>query len=112
MKQTTPDLAHELFVRLRQRSDAHAQRFESLFMKQHPNWTTGNLPSLTQQIHIVNEFWRMQLGLMSIDTLSVRSCIADNVTVEDWLSNFERYLIDFILNQQAIPNYRWPALSA
>lgn len=112
MSSTRRDLAHELFSRLRHRSVVHAERFEALFINQHPGWTHGPLPSLIQQMRAMNEFWRVQLGLLDSDTLYVRSCIVDGLNVEDWLRNFERYVMDTVLMQAEIPNYRWPQLIA
>lgn len=112
MSNTRRDLAFELFSRLRHRSVPHAERFEALFINQHPGWTHGPLPNLLQQMRAMNEFWRVQLGLLSRDTLYVRSCIVDDLEVEDWLRNFERYVMDTILVQTEIPNYQWPQLLA
>lgn len=112
MKIEGRDLASELFSRLRHRSVGHAERFETLFIRQHPGWTFGPLPTLGIQMRAMNEFWRVQLGLLDQDTLHARSCIMDDLNVEDWLRNFERHILGVILHQNNIPNYQWPQLTA
>lgn len=112
MKYEVRDLAAELFSRLRHRSASHAERFETLFTRQHPGWQQHQLPSANEQMWAMNEFWRVQLGLLQQDTLHARSCIMDDLEVEDWLRNFERHILDVILHQPTIPNYQWPALTA
>lgn len=106
------DLAAELFSRLRRRSVNHAERFETMFVRQHPAWQLGTLPPLGEQMRAMNEFWRVQLGLLQQDTLHARSCIMDNLEVEDWLRNFEGHILDVVLHQPSIPNYQWPQLTA
>jgi hypothetical protein len=106
MARIARDLAAELFARLQSRSPEHAERFRALFTNQHPGWSAGNLPPHDVQIREINEFWRIQLGMLSEDTLHARSCIVDNLEPDVWLSNFDRYIMEAVL-YQPIPTQRW-----
>ena len=106
MARRARDLATELFNRLHAKSPQHAERWKALFMNQHPGWTQGPLPNTTQQIHDINEFWRVQLGMLDRNTLHARSCIVDNLDPDMWLHNFEEYVMQSVLIQ-TLPNQRW-----
>jgi len=109
MATTARDLASEIFSRLQSRSPNHAERWKALFINQHPGWTHGPLPAVNEQIREINEFWRMQLGMLTSDTLHARSCIMDNLDPDVWLRNFERYVMNAVLFEP-IPTQRWNAV--
>jgi len=100
------DIAGELFARLQSRSPNHAERWKALFINQHRAWTHGPLPSVNVQIREINEFWRVQLGMLTSDTMYARSCIMDNLDPDIWLRNFERYVMEVVL-YEPIPTQQW-----
>lgn len=106
MARQARDLAGELFSLLHAKSPEHAERWRALFIDRHPGWTQGPLPALDVQIREINEFWRVQLGMLSGDTLHARGCIVDNLEPDVWLGNFKRYVMEAVL-YQPIPNQRW-----
>jgi hypothetical protein len=106
MARSTRDLAAELFALLGSRSPDHAERWKALFINRHPWWTTGPLPDVSIQIREINEFWRVQLGMLLGDTLHARSCIVDNLEPDVWLGNFKRYVMEAVL-YEPLPNQRW-----
>lgn len=106
MEPVARDLAGELFARLQLRSPSHAERWKALFINQHPGWTHGPLPAVNAQIREINEFWRIQLGMLTADTLYARSCIVDNLAPDVWLRNFDRYVMSAVLFEP-IPTQQW-----
>ena len=97
------DLAGELFQHLQRRSPDHAVRWKALFINKHPGWSGTQLLALDAQMHEINEFWRMELGLLDINTLDARSAIVEDVHPDIWLRNFDRYVLDVIL-ADTLPN--------
>lgn len=59
--------------------------------------------SLYQQIVVINRYWRSQLGILAIDTSSLRKLLDDHVEPGDWLENFKKYLLPFIIDHN-LPN--------
>lgn len=103
MKTLARNLAAELHGRLRNRSPDHAQRFEVMFMSRHAQWQLGALPPESEQMRIINDFWRVQIGLMDNDTLTIRSCLVDGLDPNVWLRNFDRYVAQYV-TQYALPS--------
>lgn len=97
------NLAAELSGRLQARSPEHAQRFEVMFMSRHAIWQQGQLPPEDEQMRIINDFWRVQIGLLDTDTISVRSCLVDGLDAGVWLRNFDRYVAQYV-TQYPLPN--------
>jgi hypothetical protein len=102
------DLADELFQQLQRRSPEHALRWRLLFINKHTGWVGGSKLTHEQQIHEINEFWRVELGLLNTNTLNARSCIIEDISPDIWLRNFNRYVMDVILTD-TLPNI--PCLS-
>lgn len=53
-----------------------------------------------EEIICINRFWRNQLGNLPFPTVSERECLDDRMATEDWLFNFERYVIPTIVQHQ------------
>ncbi len=53
--------------------------------------------SLHEQVVLINRYWREELGMLTIDTTKLRLQLSDDTEPNAWLSNFEQYLIPFIL---------------
>lgn len=100
------DLAAELYERIKLRSVDRAELWKHMFIEAHPNWASGQLPSVERQIVEMSNFWRMQLGMLDADTINLRSTIVDTVSPDIWLQNFEKYLMDVVVSQP-IPNGSW-----
>lgn len=97
------DLAAETYDLLYGVSQDRAESFRAIFQSQHGD--QFKLLSTDDQIIQLNNFWRIQLGLVNVDTLDTRRYLYDNISARDWLSNFKR----FILN--AIAKYSLPCQS-
>lgn len=46
--------------------------------------------TIEQDIVRVNEFLRIQLGLLNADVLEARKCLVDQELPKEWIKNFER----------------------
>ena len=100
------DLAAELYERIKLRSVDRAELWKHMFIEAHPNWASGQLPSVERQIIEMSNFWRMQLGMLDADTINLRSTIVDTVSPDIWLQNLEKYLMNVVVSQP-IPNGSW-----
>lgn len=60
---------------------------------------TFNAHGLTpeQEMLELTEYWHHQFGLLNIDTLEVRSKLINNIKPEWWLSNFDNYVIKYVI---------------
>ena len=103
---TCTDLAKEHARQLAKHSSSAAERFQSLFLQVHPGWIYGPLPSMDQQTRELNRFWRLNLGMLSVNTFSERSSLINDIQPEYWLDNFERYVLPTVIENQ-LPNMPW-----
>lgn len=53
--------------------------------------------TLDKELTNLNQFWRVQLGLLNIDTSSARECLIDDISREDWLRLFNEHVIPIII---------------
>lgn len=97
----TRNLAIELLELLQRHSQEHAERWKALFMDEYTHWNNA-LPLENDQISTINEFWRIQLGMLEIDTIQVRSYLIDDISPDFWMDNFKRYILDTVL-QHTLP---------
>jgi len=49
-------------------------------------------------VKYVNDFLRIQLGLLDCDTYRLRECLVNEPVMEDWLSGFEEEILPFLHN--------------
>lgn len=60
-----------------------------------------------------NRFWRRQLSLLTtfdgIDTSSQRRMLYDGISLEMWLSNFQKYTLAFVV-QHKLPRFSYESL--
>lgn len=104
--QPSYDLARENYKGISLQCHDCATRFESMFISTHPAWVYGPLPLLAQQIAELNWFWRLNLGLLSNDTICERSALIDNIDSNVWLDNFEKYVLPTVVNEE-LPKLKW-----
>lgn len=100
------DLARALHQRLLTQDPGCADRFEGLFLNSHPGWTHGPLPPINQQIRALNEFWRLNLGMLQADTMLAREALIDGISPEVWLENFGIYVLP-TATEHGLPTLRW-----
>lgn len=65
----------------------------------HPN---PNLPLRRQ----VNEYLRLQLGRMPVDTTSQRECLSDHTPTPDYLRHFRTHVAPLIA-RHGLPDWNW-----
>ena len=51
----------------------------------------------TDAIRGANGFWRLQLGMLTSDSMNERECLIDTMGYDIWWDNFQRYVIPFII---------------
>lgn len=99
MKAPELNLYSEVLERLETANPVLGKRFSVQF-------NVNNAPSIEEQIAKLNEFWRLQLGLLTVDTMSARMGLADVSDPYMWLRNFDRYVFN------AIVKYELPFMTA
>ncbi len=55
---------------------------------------------MNDQLSAVNSFWRLQLGQLQANTIPQRECLQDEMSVDSWLANFERYVVPVIVKHK------------
>lgn len=74
----------------------HSAPAASEWTRRFPNSAAQDVPVETQQ-RIVNSFWRLQLGKLSIDTITARECLSDAVCPETWIKDFGKWVVPVIV---------------
>lgn len=100
------NLGLDLHRLLTQYSDTCANNWTVLFLQHHPGWRFGPLPNVDQQIEEINWYWRINLGLVDADTRNERAALISHIDPNVWLSNFERYIIQCVIDHQ-LPIITW-----
>ena len=77
-------LKHRVAIIIDRFSPRAADRFNRSFF--HPERGNSN-PDL--EIRDLNSFWRRELGCLSVDTISAREALIDDVPADVWLQHFE-----------------------
>ena len=72
-----------------QRNPGAANRFARKF---HCNSSDSNT-----QVSELNRFWRDQLSLLHISTISARTCLVDDIAPSDWLRHFEQLVLPIVV---------------
>jgi len=52
---------------------------------------------IQEDLRRVNNFLRIQLGLLDIDTTEERCCLSNNCDLNEWIENFEDVVLPTIL---------------
>lgn len=52
------------------------------------------------QRFLINRFWRLKLGGLSVDTMSQRYCLFDEGPDESWLETFDKVVVTTIVTYQ------------
>lgn len=58
------------------------------------------LPDVTNnsnEIVALNRFWRREFGALPFCTISLRMCLDDQMSPQDWIYNFNKYLLPVII---------------
>ena len=53
--------------------------------------------STTQQIQLLNRYWRRQLSTLNISTIDAREALLDGINEAEWIRLFNRYVLPIIL---------------
>lgn len=53
--------------------------------------------SMEEQLQVMNDFWRDQLGAIGPSTIAVRSHLVSNCSAVDWARHFEKYIVPEIV---------------
>ncbi len=95
------NLSHAIQQRIAAESSEIADRYAQQI------GSIENLP-VEVQLSSINQFWRMQIGALPQDTVSVRLCLEDAQTdrpgfdltkhIRYWLENFTQFVIPVIVN--------------
>lgn len=56
--------------------------------------------SINDQLVAVNNFWRLQLGLLPFDTIDAREYLMVDVSAELWMERFKRHVIPIIVQHE------------
>lgn len=92
-------LVDELYLLFNKHDASVASRWEALF-----NMHRCASLDIKRQMHEINNFWRLQLGLLNnLDTFRCRQAIVDDIDVPMWLYNYERYVLPTIIDNN-LPN--------
>ncbi|WP_257292760.1 hypothetical protein [Endozoicomonas sp. ONNA1] len=59
---------------------------------------------LKEQLHAMNKYWRLQLGLCPEPTIAVREYLSDNLVVTEWLEYFKHLIVPYIVRND-LPKY-------
>lgn len=94
------DLAAETYSILSSVSQDRAECFRAIFQQQHGDEFKSL--STDDQIKHLNDFWRLQLGLVKDDTLDTRRYLYDNISARDWISNFRVFIMNSV-NAHRLP---------
>lgn len=100
------NLSHEVGALIRAHSEEQADVWMYAFYRSYPEWESSP-PHIHQQISQLNDFLRLQLGMMKTNTFKPRRCLVDNITPEAWLANFKNYVLPYILKNKEVPNGAW-----
>lgn len=65
------------------------------FIEDYNKWSQ-TVESNIEQV-LLNRYWRVELGLLAVDTISEREALVDNVPAMVWLSNFQVYVLPTIV---------------
>ena len=60
---------------------------------------------LFKDIMAVNNYLRIQLGLLDADTTEERQCLANDVNLDEWIDNFEDVVAPTIVRYQ-LPDWQ------
>lgn len=60
--------------------------------------------SVAEQQRNVNTFWRLQLGLLTVNTIKERECLVDEMSFTTWIKDFEKYVVPTIIKHQLPSN--------
>lgn len=71
----------------------HSEELTEQWLKYSPVDNNGNYE---EDIHKVNRFLRIQLGLLPIDTTYQREVLVSTDSLHDWLVNFENEIVPLI----------------
>lgn len=57
----------------------------------------SNAASEKDEIRDLNRFWRDQLVVLPVSTISARTCLVDEITPRDWLRHFRSLVLPTIV---------------
>jgi hypothetical protein len=67
-----------------------------------------NTRVVADDVGSMNTFWRQQLSCLDtkekVDTASIRVMLFDNISVEMWVSNFQRHVLSFAV-KHTLPRF-------
>lgn len=52
---------------------------------------------IEDQVFLQNRFWRSELGRLSVNTISERECLIDEIDPRDWLRHFRNHVLPTIV---------------
>lgn len=97
------NLLHEVGALIRAHSEENADVWLYTFHCNYPGWVLSP-PCAREQIRQLNEFLRLQLGTMKMDTFKPRRCLIDDISPDIWLANFKRYVLPYIIKNYEASN--------
>jgi len=57
-----------------------------------------NIPSVSNEVMVANEFFRIKLGLLPFDTTEARTYLDNDMSKNEWLRNFKHKLVPLLQN--------------
>lgn len=90
----TPSVKLSVYEAIAAVEPAAAHAFDRRFF--HPPRTNT---SLALELNDVNSFWRIQLSQLACDTLTARSALRSDVSLEQWLVAFIKDVVPCIVEQ-------------
>lgn len=94
------NLGEELREILNEHHPSLGERFKALYLDQ----ITPTLETypVEVQMRALNEYWRVQLGLVDGDTVTARCGLVEGVPPEVWVGNFRKYVMPAV-RQYGVP---------
>lgn len=76
-----------------------ARHNPDLAIRWHNNVAVGELPQ-------VNDYLRLELGLLPFSTTEARECLVDDIAEKDWLRHFRKYVAPVIVQSGGFPAWK------
>lgn len=95
-----PNFKTQVYDALMERSEFAAKLFDRTF--HHPSRTQE--PPVALLINDLNQYWRIQLGSLNVDTINARSALIDTDDFPKWLSWFKQYVLPTAVDSWVIAN--------
>lgn len=81
-------LRHEIYMLIMSESPEAADRFLA---------SSPAASDAVSELPLLNRYWRSELARLSINTISERECLIDNISPYDWLRHFTSQVLPTVM---------------